>query len=630
MYKLYIFLAICLLISCSTRYSPEIEEVLKQAGNNRGELEKVLRHYGENPADSLKLRAAEFLIVNMPGKYSEYYDAPWNDIATVYLRSSSSSDIMKVLDAYRIGDPVKQEDVRYITSEYLINNIDLSFKVWQERPWGKHIPFDAFCEEILPYRIDCEPLENWRKKALASFADLDSILNKPTTTAIEACCVINKILPRFRIDKDFSQMCFSQLMATPRGTCNNMTALATFAMRALGIPVTIDFTPRWVEYSSGHSWNTVRDSAGNHVVFMGVEANPYRTHLSNTALKAKAYRKMYALQQHILTEDKHVPYSLRIHKSIKDITSEHTGIADSVTVPLTVTPSLPSDYVYLALLQGGEWYPVAWASIEERSALFTSVGKDIVYLPVYFCDGRQIPAGHPFLLDMAGNMITFFQHQDTLLTFDRITFSPKSYSSLMYQGVFEGGDKPDFSDARILHTINHVSDFWQEVILKKPVSCRYARYKSPLGASCNVAEIVFYGKDMKKISGTIVGTSGSLNNAGMTCDKVFDGNLMTFFNAPTKNDAWTGLDFNARKTIHKIQYYPRTIGDFIYEGHEYELFFRTKARWVSLGKQVATHSDSIQFQAPSQGLFYLKNITLDRKGEVILFANGQKKYLMNK
>jgi hypothetical protein len=77
MYKLYLFF-ICFFISC-TRYSPEIEEVLKQAGNNRSELEQVLEHYSHDPADSLKLRAAEFLIVNMPEKYSEYYDAPWTD-----------------------------------------------------------------------------------------------------------------------------------------------------------------------------------------------------------------------------------------------------------------------------------------------------------------------------------------------------------------------------------------------------------------------------------------------------------------------------------------------------------------------------------------------------------------------
>ena len=39
---------------------------LQSAKNNRKELEKVLRHYQKNPADSLKYKAACFLIENMP------------------------------------------------------------------------------------------------------------------------------------------------------------------------------------------------------------------------------------------------------------------------------------------------------------------------------------------------------------------------------------------------------------------------------------------------------------------------------------------------------------------------------------------------------------------------------------
>ena len=42
-----------------------MEQTLSQAGKNRSELEKVLRHYREHPEDSLKYQAACFLIDNM-------------------------------------------------------------------------------------------------------------------------------------------------------------------------------------------------------------------------------------------------------------------------------------------------------------------------------------------------------------------------------------------------------------------------------------------------------------------------------------------------------------------------------------------------------------------------------------
>lgn len=44
-----------------------LEYVLVAAGKNRPELEYVLSYYKD---DTLKLKAAEFLIENMPGHYS--------------------------------------------------------------------------------------------------------------------------------------------------------------------------------------------------------------------------------------------------------------------------------------------------------------------------------------------------------------------------------------------------------------------------------------------------------------------------------------------------------------------------------------------------------------------------------
>ena len=61
-----LFLAI---LSCQPK-NEALETALKLAGNNRGELEKILEHYSQDPADSLKLKAAKFLIENMPGHYT--------------------------------------------------------------------------------------------------------------------------------------------------------------------------------------------------------------------------------------------------------------------------------------------------------------------------------------------------------------------------------------------------------------------------------------------------------------------------------------------------------------------------------------------------------------------------------
>lgn len=61
------------LLACHSHLPPPsslLEQALEKSGDNRSELEKVLMHYSQKDADSLKLRAAVFLIENMPGHYS--------------------------------------------------------------------------------------------------------------------------------------------------------------------------------------------------------------------------------------------------------------------------------------------------------------------------------------------------------------------------------------------------------------------------------------------------------------------------------------------------------------------------------------------------------------------------------
>lgn len=54
-------------------------------------------------------------------------------------------------------------DVSVVSSDLLIENIDLAFEAWRRRKWSKYYSFEGFCDYVLPYRINNEPLENWRK-----------------------------------------------------------------------------------------------------------------------------------------------------------------------------------------------------------------------------------------------------------------------------------------------------------------------------------------------------------------------------------------------------------------------------------------------------------------------------------
>ncbi len=61
-----------------------------------------------------------------------------------------------------------------------------------------------------------------------------------------------------------------------------------------------------------------------------------------------------------------------------------------------------------------------------------------------------------------------------------------------------------------------------------------------------------------KLTGTAIGTAGSIDGSGNTIAKVFDNDLNSFFDAPIASGAWVGLDLGSAKTITSIKYAPRT------------------------------------------------------------------------
>ena len=63
-----VLIIIILLFSC--REDDSLDKALSQAGKNKVEFFQVLKYYGSNPKDSLKLKAAKFLISNMLQHYT--------------------------------------------------------------------------------------------------------------------------------------------------------------------------------------------------------------------------------------------------------------------------------------------------------------------------------------------------------------------------------------------------------------------------------------------------------------------------------------------------------------------------------------------------------------------------------
>ena len=129
--KVILFFISFLSISCTPRVD-RLEYALCLSGDNRPELEKVLARYS-SPEDSLKYRAAVFLIENMPGRgyyegehldrFKEYYPL----LRSMRLKKQSPEmavdSIRRIYGKFDISLLKYREDLHTIDSAYLCRKL---------------------------------------------------------------------------------------------------------------------------------------------------------------------------------------------------------------------------------------------------------------------------------------------------------------------------------------------------------------------------------------------------------------------------------------------------------------------------------------------------------------------------
>ena len=164
------FALMIVLSGCSgtNNYPENVDHSLTEAGENASELIKVIDHFNQAD-DSLKLEAAYFLIGNMDEHCYVTYRLFDTTDATVDIDplAFENYDILtKAVDSiesdrgeldYESQDKIY--DVKTINADFLINQINLAFEVWLEKPWAKlsriptrrwHMVSTIFCRPAGP------------------------------------------------------------------------------------------------------------------------------------------------------------------------------------------------------------------------------------------------------------------------------------------------------------------------------------------------------------------------------------------------------------------------------------------------------------------------------------------------
>lgn len=396
-----------------------VSVVLEKAGKNKGELEKVIRQYNQNTADSLKLKAAYFLISNMDiHSSSDYY---WTDGAgkKIPYNEMDYPDFVTALKAFEEIKskyegikpvPFIYKDIDTIKADFLIKNIDNAFEVWK-RPQSKNTSFTDFCNYILPYRVYSEPLQEWRAIYREKFGWIqDSTKGKN----------IEEALNYFRNDfktwfintweleqrkEPLPRLGPIQLLNRKKGNCDDISDLMVYTLRSQGYCASVECIPFWATTTGTHFFNSTFSSDGKLIPF-DVSTNKVKIDRFFRE-PSKVIRFTYARQPDVLANiipKEQIPPGFMRSENYIDVTSNYWETSSLET--LLFTPKTKQSVAYICVFNGMQWRATWWGKIKEGKTKFDNLCKGAVFLPTYYINGKIIPAAYP--------IASGYQHQLTL------------------------------------------------------------------------------------------------------------------------------------------------------------------------------------------------------------------------
>lgn len=628
-YILFILLVLTL-AACQSEKDRRLEYALGFAGDNRVELEKVLEHYRADPE---KLEAARFLIRNMPRWYSyegNELDSIHHLLVGVCEGRSISKREKNKWNRISFDSLSKIYDAQVITAEYLIDNIDLAFEVWRKYPWNRNLPFDDFCELILPYRIADEPLSDWRKLYYEDYGTLLDSLYKGSDV-IEASKIIDgklrKLYYIYNTDFRVPHLNAVFLYHNRIGYCREACDLTIYAMRACGIPVATDYFAYSPDYQHYHCWTMLRDTTGTFLQFGFNEFEASRDTLRHDGRKkGKVYRYCFGVQPEKISGisgNKRL-YPVFRNRFVKDVTSEYFGSNDT-TIPIQ---TLGEQYIYLGIFSPGGWIPVDMALGNAGKVTFRDIEPDVIYQTLYQGDGGKLyPAGYPFISKRGGEFVLLKPNIDLMeeAILRRKMPQQKTIAEWAYRAVI-GAKIEAASDLSFIHA----DLLWQfedtlttnyyvlTPLLRKKY--RYVRYVAPIGKRMELAELALFKDSFCKEKVQLRRINSIEPIAKL--EYVTDGNILTYFQA-RDTSCYLAYDLGESTLIERIVFSPRNDDNYIWPGDNYELFYQDGINgWKSLGSKVATERE-IDFLVPQNALLWLRNRTKGREEQVFIYKNGR-------
>lgn len=607
---------------------------LKAAGENKSELKAVLKHYRTVDKDPQKLKAAKYLIANMPGHYSYADTAKANKFyAVAYDILTSGRDMFWMRDtiqkiSYGEFSGMSSNivsDVNVMTADYLIYSIDHAFTQWRTRPWAQHLSYEEFRDYLLPYKVaELQKFDHWRDTLAAHFGDSISRLpadNDQCHTIYGALEIVrNEMVWKLRpnVMWETSNGCpllSAETMVNMKfGACLDYVTLAVATFRSMGLPAFIDNVAVWGRHNQGHSWYAFFSDNGILTPTEEDVTSPAGWGFFPYQRFPKIYRFSYAMDKDVIRYRNSSKYKHPINQYKYDVSDQYYRTSD-IEITIRKDVKLKDKYVYIASFannNGPNWNILDYGQIKHGRACFKKMGRQLLYIALGYNGKELIPISDPFIIKKDGSVeyIVYDDSKSRNVELRRKYY--ESYNVVTQRNKILGAriqcsDNRDFSNAITLYTIETTA-IPNRIRLNAPRPYRYWRYMSPDGSWGNMAELAWFDENGDKLSRKGIANAEAGQDA---IERAYDGNLLSNFEINQPNGNWIGMDMGEPTVVSSVMVVPRSDDNDVYPGNEYELLCWNGSMWESAGYQVATEN-VLEYEVPAKCLFWLRNYTRGR------------------
>lgn len=662
MKSLVLFLfALFLVFACDNKsierkISPKVIKTFYTiSASQKQELINVVNHYSKNNKDSLKLKAALFLIKEIPRQYF-YTSAQLKEFDILFTILGNKSDAWKqnipwygnqvhlIIDSLEraqgtcCGVLQKMYDRDLITADLLIEDIDLAFDSWN-KPWSKHYTFNQFCEYILPYRATHEKLEKWRLTYLNKLKHLNYEL-KDSSSALELARRINEVSQLYYqdgINRYPVNISPTNLMKTSFADCRSIANYKLLRMRSMGIATAIDFVPQWANIDHGHYWNSLFDNSGKAVSFMAALNDVHALTAYNSILP-KVYRYTWSsnpkVEKLLNNTELNCP-DFFLNPAYIDVTDEYVKTINFNIYLLN--RNINYKYVYLCLFNKG-FNAIDFSEIDSNNTVsFNKVGLNAFYFPMYYDKGKYITAASPFYINSEGKKVDVpctntSQQSMTMTRKYHMETRKENWLKSLIGGEIQLSNDKNFTTYVIAHKIQKMpSQHLESAKTKIKSKYRYARFifsPSELqikywGDGASLAELSFFDHRGNELTGKPFGSTGKAYNTYIA-ENAFDKNPLTFFeDARLEGTKYVALDFMSPRMVSEIKYWARNDMNDIQAGDEYELMYFDGNSFSSLGRKMSSDTLISFTNVPKDAVYWLKDLSHGSEERIFTYEEGK-------